>query len=180
MDPSKSKRKHLTLAGLVAVGALLLGACGDDGGTAGPGDGETTTTEPGVGPDGGGGDLSAAQADLDEARERWEAAGLSGYTLTYQPTCFCPQARWTVIVEDGEVADSSVEGDAMQGPPMTVADMFDAIQQAIDDGVATVSAEYDADLGHPVSYYVDVDQMMADEEYGVTVRSLEPAGGAAG
>lgn len=170
-----------TTALLLAAG-LALAACGDDdtevGTTGDPGVTTTppTTSLPGtVDPE----DLDAVQAALDDARARWEAADITDYTFTYRPVCFCPPQVFTVVVEDGVVASVEAEGDGeggvVTGEPTTVDAVFDDLQAAIDDGVFSVTAEYDAELGYPVSTWIDVDMRMADEEYGIQIEELTPA-----
>jgi hypothetical protein len=163
---------------LLAVG-LGLAACGDDDEVGTTGDPAVTTTAP---PDTvARGDLEAAQAALDEARARWEAAGITDYTFTYRPVCFCPPQVLTVVVEDGVVAsveaeaDGDGEGGVVTGEPTTVDAVFDDLQAAIDDGVFAFTAEYDPELGYPVSTGIDVDERMADEEYGIQIEELIPA-----
>jgi hypothetical protein len=84
---------------------------------------------------------------------------------------------FTVVVEDGVVAavDADGEGGAVTGEPTTVDAVFDDLQAAIDDGVFSITAEFDAELGYPVSTWIDVDLRMADEEYGIQIEELTPA-----
>ncbi len=175
MRPTTTLR---TAALLVAAG-LVLAACGDDTEVGTTGDPAVTTAPPPtsvpgtVAPE----DLDAVQAALDEARARWEAADIADYTFTYRPVCFCPPQVFTVVVEDGVVAavDADGEGGAVTGEPTTVDAVFDDLQAAIDDGVFSITAEYDAELGYPVSTWIDVDLRMADEEYGIQIEELTPA-----
>ena len=121
------------------------------------------------------------RADLADARGRWDAAGIRRYVVTYQEVCFCPQTVVSVTVEDGVIQDSEATGDwADQVQALRVEDMFDTIERAIDDGVFSISVSYDPETGHPVDYFIDVEEMMADEEFGVSVTDLEilDAGGA--
>jgi hypothetical protein len=165
----------LRTTALLLTAGLALAACGDDDTEVGTtGDPTVTTTAPPVtaAPD----DLDAAQAALDEARSRWEAAGIDDYTFTYRPVCFCPPQEYTAVVEGGVVTSvSAADGGELEPIPTTVDDVFDDLQAAIDDGVFAVTAEYDAELGYPVSTWIDVDMRMADEEYGIQIEELTPA-----
>jgi hypothetical protein len=96
--------------------------------------------------------------DLRAARARWEAAAVTDYTISYQPVCFCEQALLSGIVVNG-VRD--------RRGWLDVEMMFDQLETALRDGVASFSAEYDPTLGYPTDYYIDFDRMTADEEFGV-------------
>jgi hypothetical protein len=177
----ETRTRTARAVGLLLAAGLAIVACGDDATGVGSTDGTGETTTMVAPPDTIlGGDLVTAQAALDEARARWEAAGIEDYTFTYRPVCFCPPQQFTVVVVDGAVASVEAgpddEDGVVTGEPVTVEAVFDALQAAIDDGVFAVTAEYDTGLGYPVSTWVDVDERMADEEYGVQIEALTPAG----
>jgi hypothetical protein len=96
--------------------------------------------------------------EVRAARARWEAAAVTDYTISYQPVCFCPQTLLSGIVVNG-VRD--------RRGWLDVEMMFDQLETALRDGVASFSAEYDPTLGYPTDYYIDFDRMTADEEFGV-------------
>ena len=151
--------------GLTLALTVALVGCGDDN--------TSTTTSTANGDSGGG--AGPVEDQLEAARQRWDDAGISDYTMVYQPVCFCPEQHFTVTVEDDVVVSSSIDGAGMGIPTLTVDDLFDEIQSAIDDGAAHIDVTYDDDLGYPVSHWVDESENIADEEHGVTVESLTPA-----
>ena len=120
----------------------------------------------------------AIQAELDAARELWAAQGPSSYTIVTQSLCFCPAEQWSDTVVDGVVTEHvALSDDVFFDPaarPMDV--LFESVQQTIDNGYASLTVSYDPDTGALSQFFVDVDEMMADEEYGVEVISLEPIG----
>ena len=77
--------------------AVVATACASDAtvidtgnvdGSAPPTTGESTDpepTDPEAAPEG-------VAAELAAARERWLAAGITDYVLTWSPSCFCPMA----------------------------------------------------------------------------------------
>jgi hypothetical protein len=167
------------LLALVSVLGLLLAACGADdipvstgpGGTGSAGSTTPVTTVPEPIPEGAEG--------LDAARERWDAAGIADYSMTYREICFCPQTVVTVTVEDGEVVDTIVEQDPELGRPMdglSVDDLFAEIQEAVDTDAAEIEATYDDSTGRPTRFYIDQSTMMADEEHGIEVTEFTAAG----
>lgn len=115
-------------------------------------------------------------AELAAARARWERSGIDDYRLQYQVRCFCPQAVVTVDVVDGDIDAVSVEPpeSAPVDDGRTVEDLFDVVAGAYDTGAASVSVTYSQTTGHPVELFVDVSEMMADEEHGASVLSLTP------
>lgn len=171
---------------LLLAGLLLLAGCGADdipvstgsGGTGTTGSSTVVTTVP-LDPIPGGAE------GLDEARARWEGSGIDDYETTYRDVCFCPETEVAVTVRDGAVVDVAYTMDpGMGGEPqgLTVEDLFDEIQGAVDEDAVEIRATYDTDTGRPTSYWVDWSEMMADEEHGIDVIefSVEPVGGPTG
>ncbi len=82
-----------------------------------------------------------------------------------------------VNVAGGEIVSSAVRSEIDDSgiDPWTVDDLFDEIESAIDDGAFSVAAQFDAETGHPTGYFIDVEEMMADEEFGIGNVTLVPA-----
>lgn len=57
---------------------------------------------------------------------------------------------------------------------LTIAEIFDDIQRAIDERAASVRVDFDESLGYPREVHIDVDERIADEERGYIVRNVEP------
>jgi hypothetical protein len=116
------------------------------------------------------------QADLHAARALWASQGPDSYTIITQSLCFCPQERWSDTVVDGVVTEHVALSDEVffdpAARPMDV--LFDEIQRVIDNGYTSLTVSYDPNTGALTQFFVDVDEMMADEEYGVEVISVEP------
>ena len=170
-----------SLRSLLMVPVLLLAACGSGETSVGTGGGEGSSTTTATDSEQGG--ISEGEAALGDARARWEAAGIEDYEMTYQRTCFCPMEETTVVVRGGEVAEAVLRRDGEEVPvsevdaePMTVDDLFADIAAAYAEGVASVEATYDPEIGRPTDYFIDVSEMMADEEHGISVRSFTAAG----
>ncbi len=114
---------------------------------------------------------TSAEADLIAARQLWESAAPASYTMTYRLVCFCPELRATVTVENGQVVSFEPMGE-ITIDELTVEDLFADIQAAFDQNAARVTATFDAELGYPVDYFIDEDEMIADEEHGYTVEAF--------
>jgi hypothetical protein len=111
------------------------------------------------------------EADLAAARLRWESVAPASYSMTYRLVCFCPELRATVTVENGEVVSFEPQGEVIVDE-VTVEDLFADIQAAFDQDVARVTATFDPEFGYPVEYFIDEDEMIADEEHGYTVETF--------
>lgn len=159
---------------------LIAAACGDDSSSTDAGDGggdgggagtsttTTTTTEAPI-------DTSTPEGQLTAARAQWAANGTSSYVLTTQQLCFCPPGEWIDTVVDGEVTGHAFAGnDSFFDPgPRTMETLFDEIEAVLAADYASIDLSFDAETGAVERYYVDVDEMMADEENGVEVISVE-------
>lgn len=169
---------HLRHLPVVVLGLIALAACGDAEPAAQPMPPVDTTIPPGptdptlppattTPPQTLRYDPDQVRADLDAARERWAAENWTSYRYTYAPSCFCDQAELTVEVIDGRLVDQDDVDRAR-----TVEGWFDEIDAAIGTAV-DVRVTYD-DSGAPSSLYVDVDETMADEEFGYELVDIEP------
>ena len=121
--------------------------------------------------------LRAAQDELDRYRALWEASRAGEYSYVLTPICFCPQdvldpVRISVL--GGLVASVAYTESGKEpehdgyGRYVTIDDLFDTIQEAIDRRAARVAVSYDPEVGYPTDANLDYDARMADEEYRFT------------
>ena len=129
--------------------------------------------------------LRAAQAELDRNRALWEASRAGDYSYVLTPICFCPQDLLDPVrisVLGGIVASVAYEesGKAPEhdgyGRYVTIDDLFDTIQEAIDRKAAEVAVTYDPSTGYPTEARLDYDTRMADEEYRFTASGYSSGG----
>lgn len=115
------------------------------------------------------------QSTLDDARERWDALTLTSYTYRFNWQCFCLDdftAQVTVTVQDEEVTsvvrvkDGQPVNEQFRDDFVTVDALFDRLQAAIDQGAASIRAEFDSESGLPTEVFIDFQAIMADEELG--------------
>jgi|GEM_PF-5299386 len=101
---------------------------------------------------------SRARAELARQRALFEQAGLTSYTMTEQQSCFCAPdttAAMRVTVTDGSVASAVYVADGKTVPAnvrtgvRTIAEVFDLIDQQLDDGHTVVTVSYDPVLHYP-------------------------------
>jgi hypothetical protein len=125
-----------------------------------------------------------ADADLDGARARWQAAALAGYEYGYHKYCECHREsppETTVTVRDGTVvgvrhrpAGTTTEvpaADKNLSYYWTVDGLFDLIASAQARGVQ-VRAAYDAALGFPREVYIDYDADFIGDELDVRLTAV--------
>jgi hypothetical protein len=119
---------------------------------------------------------------LNTNRELWDSSGLSDYQVQYRRVCFCPTditSPVIVSVKDGAIDSLTYAetgepvGEAFHDLFPDVSGMFDIIQDAIDQEAESIRVSYDPNLGHPVSVGIDYSYMIADEELGFEVSSLQ-------
>ncbi|MEZ4588211.1 MAG: DUF6174 domain-containing protein [Gemmatimonadales bacterium] len=119
--------------------------------------------------------------ELERARERWAAQGITLYSFTVHRSCFCPML--TVEVTVGEVAVERIDVDtglpiAEQLIPLypDVPGLFAIIERELDRPAASLEVEYDPVRGYPTRIVVDPIRNAVDDEYSYLVTELEPAG----
>lgn len=155
---------------LLVVSAVVLAACdSDDNATATP---TAVLTDPNS--------LSDPQEALDAARALWASAGSDDYDMTFNWQCFCVVEfveRVDLEVRSNTVSAGVVTDDGVAlsserlGEYQTVSELFDFIQDAIDQDAAEIRVSY-ASEGYPDEVWIDYDERMADEERGFFIHSL--------
>lgn len=114
------------------------------------------------------------QTELDIARDTWgsRAPATENYSLAYRVICFCPQGDMQRIeVRNGDVIERSE--DPFFGPAKTVDELFDLIQDVIDDATGTARVEYDQRTGVPMVIALDPLPGAVDDETTYQVTSFE-------
>jgi hypothetical protein len=125
-------------------------------------------------------EADSVQALLLRAESRWERSGITAYTYTAAWQCFCPQdwvAPVLFDVRDGVVQGVAfADGRAADVPDPerfgTVENLFATIQDAIDGDAASITVEYEPQLGYPTTAIIDHAAFTIDEEQGFTVSEL--------
>ncbi len=141
-------RRRLLPVRLAAL-ALLAASCGAAD------TGSSSTTSSAVPPSA---PVDDATAHLATARASWAEAGSDAYRYTFTDRCGeCgPEARtpYEVNVHEGRALPGA-------GTGRTVEALFDAIGDAIGEGLTTI-VEYDQDLGVPIHVVIDPESFPVD------------------
>ncbi|MEL7562704.1 DUF6174 domain-containing protein [Dehalogenimonas sp. 4OHTPN] len=124
------------------------------------------------------------QRDLNNARSKWSAAGISDYEYHLRVACFCPPNIVSpVVVKVANDVNIGVEyskepkevtNDFFK-PLDTIDELFEIIQKAIDDRVASLDVEYHSTFGYPVSISIDRIKEAIDDEIAYFVEAFYPA-----
>lgn len=127
-----------------------------------------------------------ADAELDAARARWRASGLTAYEYGYRKYCECHRdspPETIVSVRDGDVfrVRHRPAGSATEVPAAdknfdyywTIDGLFRLLATARERG-AQVRATYDATLGYPRELYIDYDSSYIGDELDIRLTAVTP------
>ena len=112
--------------------------------------------------------------DLAQAKAKWIKADVKQYRMDQSVSCFCyfenPEANTWSINETigGEILINDEPNIKSYPFAKTVNQLFGAIEEYInrEPYPNVISVEYNPLIGFPQSLYVDLDEMIADEEIG--------------
>lgn len=121
--------------------------------------------------------------DLVENASDWGDLGITDYSFTATVSCFCAGELFrpaTVVVRDNAVESASYVDDGQPVDPVflpayqTIDEMFETIANAIERDAVVLEVTYDPELHYPTDVYIDMSEMIADEEQGFTATDLVP------
>jgi hypothetical protein len=127
---------------------------------------------------------SALQEDLTAQRGAWEILGYTDYAFTKAVRCVCTgivdvPTRVTVTNDAISALVFVSSGDPVPAEYhrwyLTIDQLFDTIQQAIDDKAELISVAYHPDLHYPTTVVIDYSVIQVVEEVGYEVSDLVPA-----
>ncbi len=129
----------------------------------------------------------SANSELDRNEKLWKSQKTTSYDFTLARSCFCPedwrgpvniQVRNGTVTSTKYVSNGQTATSEKFGNVDTVEELFAVIRDAyegkgnFDQKAETVEVTYHPDRGYPLTIYIDVSQMIADEEQGYTVEEL--------
>lgn len=124
---------------------------------------------------------SAVPSAFTQNEKLWDSKNISNYNFTLQRNCFCPEDRRgpvniqvrngvptsVVYPATGAAADPSFFSDID-----TIEELFGKLKGAYKEKAARVDVTYDTVNGFPLTIYIDVSELMADEEQGYNVTNF--------
>ncbi len=117
----------------------------------------------------------------------WKDQKLENYDFTLERQCFCPEdwrgpvkieVRGGVAVSVTYASDGTAVTEGKFDSVDTIDKLFTLLNNAyagkgdFDQKADSVDVTYDKQMGYPITLYIDVSQLMADEEQGYTVTNL--------
>ena len=118
------------------------------------------------------------QEQLNDARERWEQAGISSYTFRYTRHCFCPQVALQVTVHNNVITGiHDVAADTAYVAPFgaySIPHLFAQVQDFIDRPVAELTVSYDSATGMPLTVAADPIANAIADENGFSLAEFAP------
>ena len=130
---------------------------------------------------------SSIPQELTTSEKLWKDQGLRNYDFTLERQCFCPEDwRGPVNIQVRNGATVSVtyvsSGAAVTEGKFDNADTIDKLFTMLKNAYAgkgdfeqkadTINVTYNAQMGYPTTFFIDVSQIIADEEQGYTVTNL--------
>lgn len=122
------------------------------------------------------------RAALERSRDRWGNELVDTYRYTLSMSCECIGGfTGPVVIEASEEQITSITPlrEDVEVPEeqwtafLTVYDMFELIESAIDQRAHQFDVQYDAALGHPVTISLDLREQYVDDELLIQVSDLE-------
>ena len=129
----------------------------------------------------------AVPAKLTSSEKLWNDHGMMNYDFTLERQCFCPedwrgpvniQVRNGAAVSVKYVSNGAAVTEGKFDNADTINKLFTMLKNAyngkgdFEQKADTITVTYDGQMGHPTTFYIDVSQLMADEEQGYTVTNL--------
>jgi len=125
--------------------------------------------------------------ELTTSENLWKDQGLRNYDFTLERQAFAPedwrgpvniQVRNGAAVSVTYVSNGAAVTEGKFDNANTVDKLFTMLKNAyagkgdFEQKADTINVTYDALMGYPTTFYIDVSQMIADEEQGYTVTNL--------
>lgn len=149
---------------------------------AGCGSGGNSSVRSATAPASGAGTESTGEVQtLEQARARWAARNVRSYAYTVRLVAFNPAAGQPVRVEVQNGVPVSVTPLVENFPAdvqtyqqyATVERLFAIIEDGEQRNADTIQVTYDSTYGFPKDVFIDYEQQLADEEFGIAVSDFE-------
>ena len=132
-------------------------------------------------------DGNTANSDFKANYEKWQSKNPSYYTFTIDRQCFCPRGNFPakIEIEDDNIArvldpdtGEPIPEDSLGTPSLTysdvyptINDLFELLEEAIDNNADRIDVSYNQRIGYPVKIYIDYSTSTVDEEISYEISS---------
>lgn len=133
-----------------------------------------------------GGNNSDIATQLATHRQQWESLGIDDYRFRLQRSQFGPadsNRPVDIEVRNGQVVAAHWPDtgqplpDAFDFNRLTVPDLFDLLDNAIQNNAERIDVTWEPNTGIPQSMFIDQSSQIADEEFGITASNFEVLNG---
>ena len=122
------------------------------------------------------------QEELDVNRAQWDAAAIHDYSMSFQRLCLFCTVEFSIPVRITVRGDTIFEvRDLDTGAPvvepavgvfLTIDEVFDAIQGAIDQGAAEIDVRYNSTFGYPTDVNIDISRSQFRDDAQFQIREF--------
>jgi hypothetical protein len=122
-----------------------------------------------------------ARTDFETNKQKWNDSRPDSYSFRLERSGFIAgEARKPVdLTVNGNRVTNAQFSDGTNGQvpefnQLSIDELFNTIEQALDNNAAEVRVEYNATTGIPESIFVDQSQLIADEELSLSTSNFQP------
>jgi hypothetical protein len=121
------------------------------------------------------------QEAFDTNKEKWQQLGIKNYVYIFQRSCFCTRDATREVltqVKNGQAIKSQFKDSGLPLPAelslnsLSINDLFNTVETAIDKRVDVIKVEYNKDTGQPTSIYIDGKTGITDDEFSLIAKNL--------
>ncbi len=122
------------------------------------------------------------QGELDVNRAQWDAAEIHDYSINFQRLClFCGveflipvrlTVRGDTIYEVTDVDTGAPVAEPAPGAFLTIDEVFDVIQGAIDQSAAEINVRYNSMFGYPTDVTIDLSRSLFNDDAQFQIREF--------
>ncbi len=127
-------------------------------------------------------DEADVQGELDANRAVWDAAAIHDYSMTFQRLCSLCSVEFLIpvrLIVRGDTIDEARDVDTgapVQEPAvgafLTIDEVFQVIQQAIDQTAAEIDVSYNSTLGYPIDVDIDLRRSQFSDDTQFQIREF--------
>ncbi len=122
------------------------------------------------------------QGELDVNRALWDAAAIHDYSMSFQRLClFCSveflipvriTVRGDTIYEVTDLDTGAPVEEPAEGAFLTIDEVFDVIQGAIDQSAAEIDVRYNSTFGYATDVIIDLSRSLFNDDTQFQIREF--------
>ncbi len=123
------------------------------------------------------------QTELDEHRALWDVAAITDYSMRFQRLCVFCEIDFLIpvrITVRGDTIDTVTDLDSgapvvetTEGTFLTIDELFDFIQDAINQNASEIDVRYNEVLGYPTDVNIDLSRSFFNDEAQFEIREFQ-------